>query len=391
MFQGSKHVTGESHFQAARRRRRQRLQRHDGFRSHQLLRDAAVQPARAGALARVRPDGLPARRARSGQPGQPAGRRPQRAAPEHRERALRHRRGRGISPAVSEDPSVPRRRDRIARRHPGGEARGDQDVSSRRTTRRTTRASPIVGDIDKAKAKALVEKYFGPLKRGPDVPKITATTPPIKAERRAVVTDKVPLPKVYLGWITPAAYKPGDAEADLTGADPRRRQVEPAVQEARLRAADRAGRERLAVFALARIGLHDLGQRAQRAHGRRARKGDRRGAAEVPHRWARRPKNWTRARNTFETRIIGGLETLGGVADLLNRYNQLPRHARLPRAGSSAIPIGVRPIREDVRGHVPATGRARGDPRACRARKSWGPRCPRRLRRKCRRARAWNR
>ena len=25
------------------------------------------------------------------------------------------------------------------------------------------------------------------------------------------------LPKVYLGWITPAFYKPGDAEADITG------------------------------------------------------------------------------------------------------------------------------------------------------------------------------
>ena len=42
----------------------------------------------------------------------------------------------------------------------------------------------IVGDIDKAKAKALVEKYFGPIKRGPAVPKIAAGTPPI-TERAA--------------------------------------------------------------------------------------------------------------------------------------------------------------------------------------------------------------
>jgi zinc protease len=44
----------------------------------------------------------------------------------------------------------------------------------------------IVGDIDKAKTKALVEKYFGSLKRGPDVPKTSVQTPPVTAERRAV-------------------------------------------------------------------------------------------------------------------------------------------------------------------------------------------------------------
>ncbi len=34
----------------------------------------------------------------------------------------------------------------------------------------------IVGDFDKAAARALVEKYFGPLKRGPEVPKIAVET-----------------------------------------------------------------------------------------------------------------------------------------------------------------------------------------------------------------------
>ena len=45
----------------------------------------------------------------------------------------------------------------------------------------------IVGDIDVAQTKALVEKYFGTLKRGPAVPKITAETPKVTAERRKVV------------------------------------------------------------------------------------------------------------------------------------------------------------------------------------------------------------
>ena len=74
----------------------------------------------------------------------------------------------------------------------------------------------IVGDIDIAKTKALVEKYFGPIPRGKDVPKISAVTPPITTERRAVVTDQVELPRVSMAWITSPIYQPGDADLDVT-------------------------------------------------------------------------------------------------------------------------------------------------------------------------------
>src|SRR5205085_11795126 len=70
-------------------------------------------------------------------------------------------------------------------------------------------------DIDKTKARALVEKYFGTIQPGPPVPKITASTPAITSERRATVTDQVQLPRVYMAWVTPPIYKPGDAEAEL--------------------------------------------------------------------------------------------------------------------------------------------------------------------------------
>ena len=73
----------------------------------------------------------------------------------------------------------------------------------------------IVGDFDKAQTKALVTRYFGSLKRGPQVPPIRATTPPITEERRKVVTDRVELPRLYLAWITSPIYKPGDADAAL--------------------------------------------------------------------------------------------------------------------------------------------------------------------------------
>lgn len=73
----------------------------------------------------------------------------------------------------------------------------------------------IVGDIDKVKTKALIEKYFGSIPRGEPVPAITATTPPITAERRVAMTDKVTLPRVYMLYLTPPIFKPGDAEATV--------------------------------------------------------------------------------------------------------------------------------------------------------------------------------
>jgi zinc protease len=73
----------------------------------------------------------------------------------------------------------------------------------------------IVGDIDVAQTKTLVEKYFGSLPKGPEMPAVNVETPPITAEKRVHMTDQVELPRVYMAWITAPFYKPGDAEADL--------------------------------------------------------------------------------------------------------------------------------------------------------------------------------
>jgi zinc protease len=74
----------------------------------------------------------------------------------------------------------------------------------------------IVGDIDVAQTKALVAKYFAAIPRGPAVPPVTVTTPPISKERRSVVADKVELPRVYMAWLTPPIFSQGDAVGDLT-------------------------------------------------------------------------------------------------------------------------------------------------------------------------------
>jgi zinc protease len=74
----------------------------------------------------------------------------------------------------------------------------------------------LVGDINKAEALKLVEKYFGSFKKGPDVPPVKVTTPPITEERRLVVKDRIEMPRVYMAWIAPPIYTDGDAAADIT-------------------------------------------------------------------------------------------------------------------------------------------------------------------------------
>src|SRR5262249_54057370 len=147
------------------------------------LRNDAVEPTRARAVARVRSHGLSPRRPRSGEFRQSAGCRAERAAPERREPAVRHRRRGDVSHALPEDPSVLRGRHRLARRNSRGEA-GRREEFLQDVLRAQQREPVIVGDIDKAAVKTLVEKYFGPFKKGPAVPKPSAETPKITVERR---------------------------------------------------------------------------------------------------------------------------------------------------------------------------------------------------------------
>jgi zinc protease len=72
----------------------------------------------------------------------------------------------------------------------------------------------IAGDFDPAKLKALLTKYFGPIPRGPEVEPVTASTPPITAQRRATVTDTVKLERVEIAWLTPPAYTPDAYSVD---------------------------------------------------------------------------------------------------------------------------------------------------------------------------------
>jgi len=73
----------------------------------------------------------------------------------------------------------------------------------------------IAGDIDPEKTKAMVEQWFSDVKPGPPVPPLSAQAVYITQEKRLVHEDKVQLPRLYLSWLTPPSFTPGDAELDI--------------------------------------------------------------------------------------------------------------------------------------------------------------------------------
>jgi zinc protease len=181
----------------------------------------------------------------------------------------------------------------------------------------------IVGDFDKESTKKLVEKYFGTLKRGEPVPKPSVETPRIESERRAVVQDRVELPRVYMAWLTPPIFKPGDAEADIAslalGGGRSSRLYKKLVYEKQIAQDVSASQYSLtlgSVFqiqATARPGRspEELEKAIDEELGKLRETGP--DQAEVE-----------RARNQLETRITQGVETFGGfngVAERLNMYN----------------------------------------------------------------------
>ncbi|MGB7217758.1 MAG: pitrilysin family protein [Vicinamibacterales bacterium] len=181
----------------------------------------------------------------------------------------------------------------------------------------------IVGDYDPAQAKALVQKYFGTLRRGPAVPPIKADTPTITSERRKVINVRAELPRVTMAWITPPIYKPGDADADIfatiLGGGRSSRLYKKLVYERQIAQNVSAFQYSLILGSMFQIEVTG-------SPGHTAEELETAIDEELAALRAQPPaaNEIERARNTIETNIIGGLERLGGfggVADKLNTYN----------------------------------------------------------------------
>jgi zinc protease len=75
----------------------------------------------------------------------------------------------------------------------------------------------VAGDINPTVARQRVEYWFRDVRGaapGATVPPLTVTQPVLPGVIKETLTDAVQLPRIYLCWLTPALYAPGDADLD---------------------------------------------------------------------------------------------------------------------------------------------------------------------------------
>ncbi|MES2019624.1 MAG: pitrilysin family protein [Pseudomonadota bacterium] len=181
----------------------------------------------------------------------------------------------------------------------------------------------IAGDFEPEHARALVAKYFSSFKRGPDVPKPVVDTPPILAERRVVVHDRIELERVIMGWLTTPAFGADDAAlsiaAHILAGDKTSRLYQSLVYERQLAQDVGAAQHGYALSSVFEVDVTarpghsaeqieaaiDVEIDALRAHGPSERE-------------------MASARAAIETGMLTGIEKIGGegLADMINEYNQ---------------------------------------------------------------------
>src|SRR5471032_3319211 len=179
----------------------------------------------------------------------------------------------------------------------------------------------IAGDIDKAKTKELVNKYFGSFKSSPAVAKPNVVTPPITQERRVVVQDHVELPRVFMAWLTPPAFQPDDAElsiaAQILAGGKSSRLYKSLVYDKQIAqdvGANQSSNALTSVFSI------DVTARP----GHKPEEIEQAMNAELEQLRVNGPtdKEIERARNGIETGMLGQVEKVGSNANMMNQYNQ---------------------------------------------------------------------
>ncbi|HEX2722054.1 MAG TPA: pitrilysin family protein [Gemmatimonadaceae bacterium] len=73
----------------------------------------------------------------------------------------------------------------------------------------------IAGDFNPAEARRLVEKYFGPVKRGPDIKPVSAPVPKLNGTLRQGMEDRVASPRLTMVWHTVPAFNRDEAPLDV--------------------------------------------------------------------------------------------------------------------------------------------------------------------------------
>lgn len=182
----------------------------------------------------------------------------------------------------------------------------------------------IAGDFDPKALKTLLTKYFGPIPKGPEVVPVSVATPAIKSQRRATVTDKVQLQQIDIGFLTPPAYTPGANDMQvalfaLAGGKASR------LDQAMVIKTQVAQSVRCSAQPLKLTGITECSITAK--PGVKLEDLEATFWAEVAKLQASGPtaEEVEAAKQVSLTRIVTGLQRLGGfggVADTLNQFNQ---------------------------------------------------------------------
>jgi zinc protease len=180
----------------------------------------------------------------------------------------------------------------------------------------------IAGDIDIETTRALVEKWFSDVKVSEPIPPVDPPPARLSKEKRLVLEDKVSLPRLYMAWLSPPIFTPGDAEldmlADVLAGGKTSRLYKRLVYELQIAQdvfAMQQSQELSSQFILvttARRG-HDLDELEQVIH----EEIDRLKAEPPTSRELERSVNQTVASVLSRLERVGGF---GGKADLLNNY-----------------------------------------------------------------------
>ncbi len=73
----------------------------------------------------------------------------------------------------------------------------------------------VAGDVNTADAERLIEKWFGDVKAAPAPEPQAIPGVALTGVQKKTITDRVQLPRLYLAWITPRHFAPGDATLDV--------------------------------------------------------------------------------------------------------------------------------------------------------------------------------
>ncbi len=145
----------------------------------------------------------------------------------------------------------------------------------------------IAGDIDFDRTRALVEKWFGEIPRGTVVEPVAPPAAILTGVQKKTLTDKVTLPRLYLAWLTPRFYAPGDSALDITSSvltgGKNSRLYKRLVYDMQI-AQDVSAFQQSGALGSS---VSDRRDRPQRPYGRRTAEGDRRGARSPPARRSR--------------------------------------------------------------------------------------------------------